>query len=141
MAYLLDTNVWIDAIRRSNARVVNRLQVTDAGELRLSTVVLGELLLGARKTSSTSTRRAEVVHDLAKNYPCIEVDLATAEAYADIRQQLEAEGKPIGPNDLWIAAQAAAHQLVLVTANVSEFRRVPSLSIENWREPVHPTTQ
>nr|WP_231375664.1 type II toxin-antitoxin system VapC family toxin [Corynebacterium aquatimens] len=134
----MDTNIWIDAIRRSNAHVVKRLQVTDAGELRLSTLVLGELLLGARKSMNASTRRTQFVHDLAKNYPCIEVDPATAEAYADIRQRLESEGKPIGPNDLWIAAQAAAYQLVLVTANTSEFRRVPSLTIENWREPAHP---
>lgn len=54
-------------------------------------------------------------------------------SYADIRMRLESSGRPIGPNDLWIAAQALSYGLVLVIANIDEFSRVPSLEIENWR--------
>ncbi|WP_082259686.1 PIN domain-containing protein [Campylobacter concisus] len=54
------------------------------------------------------------------------IDRAAAVVYADIRHELESVGRPIGPNDLWIAAQAVAHGMVLVTANSSEFQRVPS---------------
>ena len=42
-------------------------------------------------------------------------------------------GTPIGPNDLLIAAQALAHDLVLVTADVAEFGRIDGLRLENWR--------
>ena len=45
VAYLLDTNVWIEALRRGNPHVVERFKRIGATELRLSTVVLGELLL------------------------------------------------------------------------------------------------
>jgi tRNA(fMet)-specific endonuclease VapC len=38
----------------------------------------------------------------------------------------------IGGNDLWIAAHALASNLILVTNNEREFRRVPDLKIENW---------
>lgn len=133
MAYLLDTNVWIDALRRSNPQVLERFQNIDASELRLSSVVLGELLLGARKSGSRSTRQIQIIDEMAKNYPSVGVDQAAAVAYADIRHELESVGRPIGPNDLWIAAQAVAHGMVLVTANSSEFQRVPSLTLENWR--------
>lgn len=136
MAYLLDTNVWIDALQASNPRVVEHFRSIDASELRLSTVVLGELLLGARKSGLRATHQIQIIEEIAKSYLPVDVDNATAEAFADLRHQLEAAGRPIGPNDLWIAAQAVAHGLVLVTANVSEFQRVPSLTMEDWRQPV-----
>jgi tRNA(fMet)-specific endonuclease VapC len=52
--------------------------------------------------------------------------------YADIRRFLEAAGDPIGPNDLLIAAHARTLDLTLVTANFTEFSRVPGLRVENW---------
>jgi tRNA(fMet)-specific endonuclease VapC len=45
---------------------------------------------------------------------------------------LRRAGTPIGPNDLWIAAQALAEDLTLVTGNEREFARVPGLRVENW---------
>lgn len=50
----------------------------------------------------------------------------------EIRHALERSGTPIGANDLLIAAHALALGLTLVTANETEFRRVPGLHIENW---------
>jgi len=47
---------------------------------------------------------------------------------------LKKTGTPIGPNDLLIAAHARAANSILVTANTSEFSRVPELNIENWLE-------
>lgn len=44
----------------------------------------------------------------------------------------ERMGRTIGPNDLLIAAHALALDLILVTANVEEFARVPRLAVENW---------
>ena len=52
--------------------------------------------------------------------------------YGKIRQQLQASGKLIGNNDLWIAAHALAGKLILVTNNESEFKRVSGLKVENW---------
>jgi tRNA(fMet)-specific endonuclease VapC len=52
--------------------------------------------------------------------------------YAELRDQLTRQGLPIGPNDLLIAAHALAAELIIVTANVAEFSRVPGLAMENW---------
>ncbi len=41
-------------------------------------------------------------------------------------------GRPIGPNDLLIAAIARAHDLVLVTHNTREFGRVTGLRVVDW---------
>ena len=60
------------------------------------------------------------------------IDAPADDAYAAIRTGLEAAGLPIGANDLWIAAHARTLGAIMVTANVSEFSRVPGLNVENW---------
>ena len=50
-----------------------------------------------------------------------------------IRVQLERLGRPIGHNDLLIAAHARALGATLITNNTGEFTRVPDLVIEDWR--------
>ncbi len=45
---------------------------------------------------------------------------------------MEKAGRPIGVNDLHIAAHARSDGLILVTNNLTEFERVPGLLTENW---------
>lgn len=52
--------------------------------------------------------------------------------YGRIRAQLERSGRPIGGNDLLIAAQAVSLALILVTDNEREFSRIRGLKHENW---------
>lgn len=49
-----------------------------------------------------------------------------------VRVALEAEGAPIGPHDLLIAATALRHHAELVTRNIREFARVPGLRCQDW---------
>jgi tRNA(fMet)-specific endonuclease VapC len=53
-------------------------------------------------------------------------------AYGLIRTRLEQAGRPIGGNDLLIAAQAIALGYTLVTDNECEFARIDGLAHENW---------
>lgn len=64
---------------------------------------------------------------------CLDFDLRAAATYGRVRQQLEAAGTPIGPNDMLIAAHALSRGLSLVTDNVAEFKRVRGLKVDNWR--------
>jgi tRNA(fMet)-specific endonuclease VapC len=59
-------------------------------------------------------------------------DDAAAEAYAEIRADLARRGQLIGPNDLVTAAICLAHDITLVTHNVTEFGRIGKLRIEDW---------
>ena len=52
--------------------------------------------------------------------------------YGSIHSQLEQAGTPIGDNDLWIAAHALDLGRTLVTNNLREFQRIPTLKLENW---------
>ena len=60
------------------------------------------------------------------------LDVPAHVEYGGIRAKFEAAGRPVGPNDLPIAAHAYALGATLVTANVAEFARVRCLSVENW---------
>jgi len=58
-----------------------------------------------------------------------------AEIGGGIRAELEVRGKPVGPYDILIAAQAINRSLTLVTADTSEFGRLKNLSLANWAKP------
>jgi len=55
-----------------------------------------------------------------------------AEEYGQIRADLTAQGKIIGPNDLLIAAIARTFDTTLITHNIREFSRVVGLRVEDW---------
>ena len=46
--------------------------------------------------------------------------------------QLEAKGEMIGIKDLQIASIAIANELILVTHNTEEFKRIQELTLEDW---------
>ena len=56
----------------------------------------------------------------------------SASLYGLIRTRLEQIGRPIGGNDLLIAAQAVALGHTIVTDKQSEFARIDGLLPENW---------
>jgi tRNA(fMet)-specific endonuclease VapC len=60
--------------------------------------------------------------------------------YGALRAELEAGGRIMGNNDLWIAAHAKAAKLVLVTNNKREFQRVSGLGIQNWAKSAGSTS-
>ena len=124
---MLDTNTCIYAMKRTpgfNAR----LPLHDCG---ISIIVLGELALGAWRSDRMKQSFA-AVRDLAASVQVVDLDADVARQYGRLRAHLLSIGRPIGPNDLWIAAHALALDLPLVTHNLSEFRRVPGLTAETW---------
>ena len=132
MKYLLDTNVCVDFLNRRYPKVTERIRASLPEDLCLSSVVVAELRYGADR----SERRGEN-HDrldiLTAEIQCLDFDLAAARIYGQIRSTLESEGTPIGPYDMMIAAHAVSQELILVTDNEREFRRISGLEIENWR--------
>jgi tRNA(fMet)-specific endonuclease VapC len=53
-------------------------------------------------------------------------------AYDDFRARLEAAGKPIGVNDMLIAAHAVSLGRTIATDNEREFSWIDGLPVENW---------
>ncbi|MEE4272126.1 MAG: type II toxin-antitoxin system VapC family toxin [Thermoanaerobaculales bacterium] len=131
MRYLLDTNACIRLLNGSSAGVVERLEGCDPSEVAMSAVVRAELVFGARKSTHVA-ENLRLVDALFEPFVCLPFDDRAADAYGSVRADLERAGRPIGPNDLLIAATALAHDLTLVTHNMSEFGRVPGLRVDDW---------
>ena len=129
--YLLDTNIWSALIRRTNPGLVKHFETLEHSRIALSPIVLGELQVGYYKGDRTP-RRLAVIETIRSSAEMLVINSRVADTYAQLRAQLEQAGKPIGPNDSWIAAEALHHKLVLVTDNTREFSHVPGLQIENW---------
>ena len=130
LAYLLDTNILSDLVRRPQGVVA--AQITKAGEATVCTsiIVAAELRYGA--TKSNSAKLAERVDLILSALEILPLETPADHKYAALRHHLTREGTLIGPNDLLIAAHALASDLTVVTANVGELSRVSGLKVENW---------
>ena len=132
--YLLDTNVCIQFLNGTSVKIKSRLQNTSPHNISLCSIVVAELLFGARN----SQRVQENLLRLEQFFvPFIHLpfDNRCAEEYAQIRVDLGRQGNLIGPNDMLIAATARAHDLILISNNVSEFSRIANLRIRDWQSP------
>ncbi|MFZ3192560.1 MAG: type II toxin-antitoxin system VapC family toxin [Moraxellaceae bacterium] len=131
--YLLDTNICIYLINQRPESVLRRFSTLKPSQVSLSMVTWGELYYGAYKSEKLqhNLRNLQQLSGLLEVLP---LPVAAAEHYGRLRADLQRVGRPIGGNDLWIAAHALAERYVLVTHNTKEFERVEGLSVENWVE-------
>jgi tRNA(fMet)-specific endonuclease VapC len=133
MRYLLDTNICIYIINKKPSIVLEKIQTISSEEIGISTITVAELDYGITNSKSPVQNRLALLEFLL---PLIIIDYEQKDAsfYGMIRKELETNGKIIGPLDLLLASQAMARDLILVTNNVREFKRIKGLKIQNWAE-------
>jgi tRNA(fMet)-specific endonuclease VapC len=131
MPFLLDTDTCIYALKQ-NRNVLDRLLSKSREEILVSVITEAELRTGAAKSASP-IKTIRQVENFLRPLAVAEFTSDDAIAYAHVRARLERAGTPIGPLDTLIAAQAIARNLVLVSNNEREFRRVIGLRVENWK--------
>jgi tRNA(fMet)-specific endonuclease VapC len=128
--FLLDTNIVSDLIRRPQGPVAAKIAAIGEDEVATSIIVAAGLRFGAaKKASARLTKQLEAVLSAME---VIALEAPADATYGAARVALEAAGTPIGANDLLIAAQALTLEMVLVTDNDREFRRIDGLKVENW---------
>ena len=71
------------------------------------------------------------MEEFLQRVDCLPWTDATAATYGKLRAELALKGKPLGPLDLLIAAQALETDATLAT-NDAAFRQVRGLTIEDW---------
>lgn len=128
--YLLDTNILSDLIRNPQGKAAKRIAKVGEDQICTSIIVAAELRYGCAR--SGSRRLIEAVEELLSEIDILPFDVPADAAYGMIRSTLETSGKPIGGNDLLIAAHAQTVAATIVTANEGEFKRVRGLTVENW---------
>lgn len=130
LRYLLDTNICIYIINRRPPGVFERFEGLLAGQVGISSITGAELAYGVEKSGSKRNRAA--LDKFLAPLDILPFDEAAMRRYGVLRSGLERGGTPIGSLDQLIAAHALSLDVVLVTNNVREFRRVAGLRLDNW---------
>lgn len=120
----IDTNRLTDLFQ-GDADLADWLGNCD--QVSIPFVVLGEITAGFYGGAQQRRNQLLLNHFLVK--PTVEVLFAggeTVEQYARLFVQMKRAGTPIPDNDLWIAALALEHNLVLITRD-RHFERIPQL--------------
>lgn len=128
---MMDTNICIYAIKNKPESVIRKILSQNPEDLCISVVTYAELMHGVEKSQAVEKNRIAMSLFLSA-ITVLDFDGEAAEAYGQIRAELERKGTPIDPMDLLIAGHARSQGLILVTNNTREFARVTGLRIEDW---------
>lgn len=129
--YLLDTNACIRLMNKSSSNIIRHMQRQPPSEIALCSIVKAELLYGARHSQKVEAN-LQLLQRFFMPLSSLIFDDRCAEEAGQIRADLAVQGKPIGPNDVLIAATARAYDAVLISHNTGEFSRVTGLRLEDW---------
>jgi len=133
--YLLDTNVLSEPIKsHPDERTIKSLSKHD-GELATCSVVWHELTFGAARLAASKKRNAIEAYleeAVRGTLPILPYDQEAASWHARERARLSKRGRPPSAADGQIAAIASVNDLIVVTANVKDFRRFKDLVVQDW---------
>jgi len=104
-------------------------------ELATCSIVWHELRFGVSRLPASKKRsaiEAYLEEAVRGALPILPYDEAAASWHANERARLGKRGRPPSAADGQIASIARVNELVVVTANVKDFRRFEGLEIENW---------
>lgn len=140
--YILDTDVTT-LLRGGHPVVLARSRAVSAADVGVSVVRVEEQLTGwytylrkARRTDQVEKayRELAVAVRFFAQVRVVDFDAAAIARY----QTLQGLKLNVGKFDLKIAAIALEVGAVVVTRNVRDFGRVPSLAVEDWTRPAAP---
>lgn len=137
---LVDTNVWSETTKPEPAPSVVSWLLEHRDSLAVSTITVGELLLGLalmpvgrRRNELTERVERLITNSRGRTYP---YDEAAARAYAHIVAQRRAAGRRVAkPEDAMIAAIATANGLSIATRNTGDLEDMGVALINPWESP------
>lgn len=134
MTLILDTSV-VSAIMRREDSALLRLRRSLPEDLVLCSPVAAEIRFGLRRLPEDSRRRALLQAEYDRLRGVIRWADWTEEAALEFGRQkalLESAGTPVGDMDVIIASVALASGGSVATVNARDFRRIPSLRVDDW---------
>ena len=132
MKYLLDTNICIYIINEKPEDVLRKFEQYPVHEFSISSITHAELQYGIEK-SKNRNKNQDALNEFLLPLTILPFHgEKLVKCYGEIRTLLESTGKIIGPLDTLIAAHALSLDLTIISNNIREFSRIPSLKCENW---------
>ncbi len=74
-------------------------------------------------------RRKQKLETDLKSYTVLPFDITLCRRWGEIRAECRAKGRPISPQDAWIAATSLCYEIPLVTHNPKDFETIENLNI------------
>ena len=135
---LLDTNVLLQLVRGNEIgkRIDANYQLRARLERPLiSVITVGEAMALAKKFKWAEQKAGEL-QKLLGELVIVDINHASVlSQYAEISGYLESIGQPIGQNDMWIAATAAAANAWLLTTDKDFDRLTPNYIKREYVNP------
>lgn len=133
--FLFDTDIITNIFKKNpSQKLSNKLSGIPREKQFISTITIGEIVYGARKSKNAEYHFNNLNNILLPTVNILSFDSKSAFVYGNLRAQLELQGKGLPNLDLQIASIAIANDLILVTGNIKHFKRIDKLKIENWLE-------
>jgi tRNA(fMet)-specific endonuclease VapC len=132
MRFLLDTCAVSD-FAQGHPQVLERVKASMPEDLAVSALTEMEVIYGLLLNPKLAHRLKPVMDAFFGAIRVLPYDRKAAQATATARAKLKRRGRPIGAYDVLIAGTAVAHELILVTSNVREFKQIEGLRVEDWR--------
>lgn len=129
MKYLLDTNICIHFFR-GKFNLIEKFQEVNLDNCAISEITLAELVFEA-ENSSNPKNNLELIDNFSEQEKVLPI-FNSINNYAKEKVRLGRKGKMISGCDLLIGSTAIANELIKVTENINEFKRIKEIKIENW---------
>ena len=128
--YLIDTDIIIYHLKGLSAIAENMTVHAQAPKF-ISVITYGELCFGAAK-SIQKIKNLAVIKHLAALFPVIKLNTEIMDIFGELKADLQKKGSSVDDFDLLNAATAMYLNYTLVTNNVSHYKSIPGLKIQNW---------
>ena len=138
MKYLVDTDWVVDYLKgRPNALAL--LDSLFHEGLSISIITFGEVYEGIYYSRDPKHNEVIFRHFL-RGVSVPSINRPIARQFALIRGDLRVKGQLIGQPDILIAATAIYHDLTLLTRNVKDYQRIPTLRLDSINQAKRTST-
>lgn len=125
---LLDTNI-VSFLYKGDSRAKQYTPYLEGRRLAISFMTVAELFQWAAVRRWGKRRKKRLEETLRSNYAVLAFNIELCQIWGEIRAARRAMGKPISPQDAWIAATALQYELPLVTHNPTDFEDIEKLEV------------
>lgn len=125
---LLDTNI-VSFIFKGDSRAKEYAPYLQGQHLTISFMTVAELYQWAAIRQWGTRRVKQLEQTLITSYTVLSFDMALCQRWGEVRAIRRAMGRPISPEDAWMAATALLYDLPLITHNPKDFEDISGLEI------------
>lgn len=127
--YLIDTNTCIFFIK-GNYDLKKKFEKVNLDNCFISEITLAELKFGV-ENSERKEKNQIALDNFVTGIKVVPI-FHSLDLYAKEKARLRKAGTPIDDFDILIGVTSVTHNLIMVTNNTREFKRIKGINLEDW---------